>query len=232
MSASTPSPTLDPPPNTWEPPAKIEELFASTAGNKFAGMNRPTAGARNGTEADVGSAPLQLYSLATPNGQKVGVVLEELGIEYDAWTIAINGNQFNQGFVDVNPNSKIPCAVDHAPKDGGPPIRLFESAAICVYLAEKHGQFLPTDPRTKAECMNWVMWQMAGQGPMTGNFGHFMVGVQFQASPVALNFLFPGVRSRRKSGNKKLWRGPLWHGGSTALRCLGQAPCRPSLPLR
>lgn len=160
----------------WNPPSKIEDLYAKTAGNKFSGMNKPTAGAQTPTPAPRGSNPFQLYSLATPNGQKIGVVLEELGIDYDAFVINIGvGDQFTQGFVDANPNSKIPAAVDYAPADGGDPIRLFESASMCVYLAEKEGKFIPKDARTRAECMNWVMWQMAGQGPMTGNFGHFMV---------------------------------------------------------
>jgi GST-like protein len=161
---------------SWKPPPKIQELFAKTDGNKFSGMNRSTAGSRANIPADVGSAPFQLYSLATPNGQKIGIALEELGVDYDAWVVNIGtGQQFNKGFVDINPNSKIPCGVDHKPSDGGAPINLFESGAMVEYLADKHGKFLPKDPRSRAECMNWVYWQMAGQGPMTGNFGHFMV---------------------------------------------------------
>eukprot|EP00747_Dinoflagellata_sp_TGD_P074988 gnl/TRDRNA2_/TRDRNA2_158547_c0_seq1.p1 gnl/TRDRNA2_/TRDRNA2_158547_c0~~gnl/TRDRNA2_/TRDRNA2_158547_c0_seq1.p1 ORF type:complete len:285 (+),score=61.73 gnl/TRDRNA2_/TRDRNA2_158547_c0_seq1:84-938(+) len=159
----------------WEPPKKIEELYDKTAGNKWSSINRPTAGARSDEELQVGTAPFQLYSLATPNGQKVGILLEELGIEYDAWTIPLMGPQFGKGFVAASPNSKIPAAVDHKPAGGGAPLRLFESAGIMMYLAEKYGRFLPTEPRTRAECINWVFWQMAGQGPMTGNFGHFMV---------------------------------------------------------
>jgi GST-like protein len=99
---------------SWKPPPKVEELFSRTDGNKFSGMNRPTAGARTDTPAQVGSAAFQLYSLATPNGQKIGILLEELGIDYDAWVVNIGaGDQFTKGFVDVNPNSKIPCGVDH-----------------------------------------------------------------------------------------------------------------------
>jgi GST-like protein len=159
----------------WVPPKKVEELFPSGSGNVFASINAPTAGARVQKELPVGHAPFQLYSLATPNGQKVGIMLEELGIEYDAHVINIgSGDQFNSGFVSVNPNSKIPSALD---KDGpdGKPIHLFESASILLYLAEKYNKFLPTDKRHKTEVMNWLFWQMAGQGPMTGNFGHFMV---------------------------------------------------------
>jgi len=159
----------------WTPPAKIEDLYASTAGNQFAAINAPTAGPRVEQDLPVGSAPFQLYSLATPNGQKVGIILEELGIEYDAHTINIGkGEQFTSGFVDVNPNSKIPAAVDRDGPDGKP-INLFESASIVLYLAEKYHRFIPTDPRLKAEVFNWVFWQMGGQGPNTGAFGHFMV---------------------------------------------------------
>jgi len=159
----------------WTPPAKIEELYAATAGNQFASINRPTAGSRTEQALPDGGSPFQLYSLATPNGIKVGIILEELGIDYDAHFINIGkGEQFNSGFVAVNPNSKIPCALD---KDGpdGQPIFLFESAAIVMYLAEKYNRFLPTNVRLRQEVMNWVFWQMAGQGPMTGNYGHFMV---------------------------------------------------------
>jgi len=161
-------------PQAWEPPLTITTLYEKAS--SMGGMNRPTSGQRNDDELNVGTAPFQLYSLATPNGQKVGILLEELGIQYDAHVINIGRlQQFTKGFVAANPNSKIPAAFDHAPVDGGEPVRLFESGAMMVYLAEKYERFLPQDPRQKAECMNWVMWQMAGQGPMTGNFGHFMV---------------------------------------------------------
>jgi GST-like protein len=111
----------------WLPPPKIEDLFAKAGQNRFSGINKPTAGAWNDTPAEVGKAPFQLYSLATPNGQKVGILLEELGIEYDAWVVNIGlGQQFNKGFVDANPNSKIPCGVDYAPAGGGDAIRVFE----------------------------------------------------------------------------------------------------------
>lgn len=167
----------------WAPPPRIEELYASTDGNKFTGINLPTAGARSEQAAERGSAPFQVYSLATPNGQKLGIMLEELcdahvGFEYDAHVISLGGSQFTSGFVQVNPNSKIPAAVDHAPghfSDDTSPMYLFESAAIMMYLAEKFNRFIPKDPRGRAECIQWLFWQMAGQGPMTGNFGHFMV---------------------------------------------------------
>jgi len=159
----------------WAPPPKIEDIFANAAGNKFAAINSPTAGARVEKELPDGPAAIQLYSLATPNGQKVSILLEELGVEYDAYVINIGtGDQFTSGFVSVNPNSKIPAAVDKQGPDGQP-ISLFESGSIVWYFAEKFNRFLPTNPRHRTECMNWVFWQMGGQGPMGGNFGHFMV---------------------------------------------------------
>eukprot|EP00656_Telonema_subtile_P052403 TRINITY_DN7304_c0_g2_i2.p1 TRINITY_DN7304_c0_g2~~TRINITY_DN7304_c0_g2_i2.p1 ORF type:complete len:283 (-),score=64.01 TRINITY_DN7304_c0_g2_i2:118-966(-) len=157
----------------WAPPASIEELIAqgSTEGNKFSGINSPVAGARTPDPLPAGAAPFQLYSLATPNGQKVGILLEELGLEYDAHVSNIGrGDQFSAGFVALNPNSKIPCALD---KQTG--VRLFESGAIALYLADKHKRFIPSDPGLRAECINWIMWQTSGQGPMSGNFGHFFV---------------------------------------------------------
>ena len=162
-------------PDCWAPPPRIEAIYAEAS--SMGGMNCPTAGARSEGRLEIGAAPFQLYSLSTPNGQKVGILLEELGIPYDAHVIRIAQlQQFTTGFVDVNPNSKIPAAVDRCPVDGGgAPLRLFESASIMLYLAEKYGRFLPSCPRKRAECMNWVMWQTSGQGPMTGNFGHFFV---------------------------------------------------------
>ncbi|NBB46700.1 glutathione-dependent disulfide-bond oxidoreductase [Rhizobium sp. CRIBSB] len=149
-------------------------------GGQFASINRPTAGVQTEVELKVGKHPLQLYSLATPNGQKVTILLEELlaagheGAEYDAWLINIGkGDQFGSGFVGINPNSKIPALADHAPKDGGKLIRLFESASIMTYLAEKFGAFLPTDPRARAEAFNWLFWQMGSAPFVGGGFGHF-----------------------------------------------------------
>ncbi len=158
------------------------EVWTWEAGNggQFASINRPTAGAQTTKELPVGKHPLQLYSLATPNGQKVTILLEELleaghsGAEYDAWLIKIgDGDQFGSGFVGVNPNSKIPAMMDHAPKDGGEPIRLFESGSIMTYLADKFGAFLPTDARARAEALNWLFWQMGSAPFVGGGFGHF-----------------------------------------------------------
>lgn len=165
--------------SAWTPPAKVEDLYSSMQGNQFSGINRPTAGAREEKELPSGSAPLQLYSLGTPNGQKVGILLEELVelglVEYDAHTVNIGkGEQFTSGFTAVNPNGKIPALVDRDGPDGKP-INLFESASIDLYLCEKYQRFLPKDPRGRAEVMNWVFWSMGGQGPMTGQFGHFFV---------------------------------------------------------
>jgi GST-like protein len=144
-------------------------------GGRFATINRPIAGPTHEKELPVGRHPLQLYSLATPNGVKVTVMLEELlargfaGAEYDAWLIKIDGNQFGSGFVAVNPNSKIPALMDCS---GPAPIRVFESGAILVHLAEKFGAFLPTDA-TRAECLSWLFWQMGAAPYLGGGFGHF-----------------------------------------------------------
>ncbi|HIV70389.1 MAG TPA: glutathione-dependent disulfide-bond oxidoreductase [Candidatus Aquabacterium excrementipullorum] len=146
-------------------------------GGQFASINRPIAGPTHEKVLPVGKHPLQLYSLATPNGVKVTVMLEELlqaghtGAEYDAWLIRINeGEQFGSGFVEANPNSKIPALVDHS---GPEPIRVFESGAILVYLAEKFGAFLPTEPAKRAECLAWLFWQMGSAPFLGGGFGHF-----------------------------------------------------------
>ena len=146
-------------------------------GGRFASTNRPIAGATHDKELPVGQHPLQLYSLGTPNGVKVTIMLEELlalghrGAEYDAWLIKISdGDQFGSGFVGVNPNSKIPALLDR----GGPaPVRVFESGAILVYLAEKFGALLPTEPAARAECMSWLFWQMGSAPYLGGGFGHF-----------------------------------------------------------
>jgi GST-like protein len=144
---------------------------------RFASINRPIAGPTHDKELPVGRHPLQLYSLATPNGVKVTVMLEELlalghvGAEYDAWLIRImDGDQFGSGFVAVNPNSKIPALLD---RSGPKPIRVFESGAILLYLAEKFGAFLPSDPATRAECLSWLFWQMGSAPFLGGGFGHF-----------------------------------------------------------
>jgi GST-like protein len=145
-------------------------------GGKFASVNRPTAGAQHDKELPVGRHPFQLYSLATPNGQKVTIMFEELlaaghsGAEYDAWLIRIDGNQFGSGFVEVNPNSKIPALMD---RSGAKPIRVFESCAILLHLAEKFGAFIPGDPAGRAECLSWLFWQMGSAPYLGGGFGHF-----------------------------------------------------------
>jgi GST-like protein len=157
------------PPKIW--------TWKQGSGGRFATINRPVAGATHEKELPVGRHPLQLYSLATPNGVKVTVLLEELlalgheGAEYDAWLIRINeGDQFSSGFVAINPNSKIPALVDHS---GPTPIRVFESGAILLYLAEKFGAFLPTDHATRTECLSWLFWQMGSAPYLGGGFGHF-----------------------------------------------------------
>jgi GSH-dependent disulfide-bond oxidoreductase len=146
-------------------------------GGQFAKINRPIAGPTHEKELPVGRHPLQLYSLATPNGQKVTILLEELlalghgGAEYDAWLIRINeGDQFGSGFVAVNPNSKIPALLD---RSGPKPIRVFESGAILLYLAERFGAFLPTQLGARAECLSWLFWQMGSTPYLGGGFGHF-----------------------------------------------------------
>ena len=146
-------------------------------GGRFANINRPIAGPTHDKELPVGRHPLQLYSLATPNGQKVTIMLEELlalghaGAEYAAWLIKIGeGDQFGSGFVGVNPNSKIPALLD---RSGPKPIRVFESGAILVHLAEKFGAFLTTEPRARAECFSWLFWQMGSAPYVGGGFGHF-----------------------------------------------------------
>ena len=146
-------------------------------GGRFANINRPTAGPTHDKDLPVGRHPLQLYSLATPNGVKVTVLLEELlalghhGAEYDAWLIKINqGEQFGSGFVAANPNSKIPALVDHS---GPVPIRVFESGAILLYLAEKFGALLPVEAAQRAECLSWLFWQMGSAPYLGGGFGHF-----------------------------------------------------------
>jgi GSH-dependent disulfide-bond oxidoreductase len=157
-------------------PSKVWK-WEAPSGGRFASINRPIAGATHDKELPVGEHALQLYSLATPNGVKVTVMLEELlalgetGAEYDAWLIKIqDGDQFGSGFVSVNPNSKIPALLDR----GTPPgTRVFESGAILVYLAEKFGAFLPTDPSARAETMSWLFWQMGSAPYLGGGFGHF-----------------------------------------------------------
>lgn len=157
------------PPKIW--------TWDQASGGKFANINRPIAGATHDKDRPVGEHPFQLYSLATPNGVKVTVMLEELleaghsGAEYDAWLINIQeGDQFSSGFVEVNPNSKIPALMDHSVS---PPQRVFESGSILLYLAEKFGAFLPTEPAARTEAISWLMWQMGSAPYLGGGFGHF-----------------------------------------------------------
>jgi len=157
------------PPKVW--------TWTKESGGRFANINRPIAGATQEKELPVGRHPFQLYSVATPNGVKVTVMFEELlakghtGAEYDAWIIPINvGEQFGSGFVAVNPNSKIPALLDRSTPQ---PTRVFESGAILMYLAEKFGEFLPTDLSKRAECLSWLFWQMGATPYLGGGFGHF-----------------------------------------------------------
>ncbi|WP_106477547.1 glutathione-dependent disulfide-bond oxidoreductase [Phytohalomonas tamaricis] len=161
--------------NTYTPPAVWS--WNKENGGKFASTNRPIAGPTHDKELPVGKHPFQLYSLATPNGVKATVMLEELlalghqEAEYDAWLIKIgDGDQFGSGFVEVNPNSKIPALMDHSTQ---PPTRVFESGSILLYLAEKFGAFLPTDPATRTEALSWLFWQMGSAPYLGGGFGHF-----------------------------------------------------------
>ncbi len=157
------------PPKVW--------TWDAPSGGKFANINRPIAGALEEKALPQGDHPLQLYSLATPNGVKITVMLEELlalghtEAEYDAFLIKINdGEQFGSGFVDINPNSKIPALLD---RSSNPPTRIFETGAILIYLAEKFGEFYPQDPSERAECLSWLMWQMGSTPYLGGGFGHF-----------------------------------------------------------
>ncbi len=168
--AALPADYVVPPVWTWDQPS----------GGQFASINRPVAGPTHDRELPVGSHPLQLYSLGTPNGQKVTIMLEELlaaghdGAEYDAWYIDIGeGDQFGSGFVEINPNSKIPALLDRS--DPAKPQRVFESGSILLYLAEKFGAFLPKDPAARTEALNWLFWQMGSAPFVGGGFGHFFV---------------------------------------------------------
>jgi GST-like protein len=164
------------PPRVWS--------WDAPSGGQFANINRPTSGATHEKDLPVGRHPLQLYSMGTPNGVKVTIMLEELlaaghpGAEYDAWMIRIgDGDQFSSGFVRVNPNSKIPAMMDHSTD---PPTRLFESGSILVYLAEKFGAFLPAEHHARAETFNWLMWQMGSAPFVGGGFGHFFAYAPFK----------------------------------------------------
>jgi GSH-dependent disulfide-bond oxidoreductase len=179
MSESDPAQNQPPgyvPPKVW--------TWDKENGGQFANINRPISGATHEKELPVGKHPLQLYSLGTPNGVKVTIMLEELlalghsGAEYDAWLINIGtGDQFGSDYVKINPNSKIPCMMDHS---NDPPVRLFESGSILFYLAEKFGEFLPASGAARAETMNWLMWQMASAPYVGGGLGHFYAYAPFK----------------------------------------------------
>ena len=166
-----PATTVYVPPKVWK--------WEQPSGGSFASINRPIAGPTHDKALPVGQHPFQLYSLGTPNGQKVTILLEELlaaghkGAEYDAWLIKINeGEQFGSGFVEVNPNSKIPALMD---RSGATPVRVFESGAILLHLAEKFGAFVPRDPAQRAQCLSWLFWQVGSAPYVGGGFGHFYV---------------------------------------------------------
>ncbi|MEM9099352.1 MAG: glutathione-dependent disulfide-bond oxidoreductase [Pseudomonadota bacterium] len=161
------------PPKVW--------TWDQDSGGKFASTNRPIAGPTHDAPLPRGEHPLQLYSLATPNGVKVTILLEELleaghAADYDAWLIKIDGPQFGSGFVEANPNSKIPAMIDHS---SGEPVRVFESASIMLHLAEKFGAFLPSDPKGRVETLNWLFWQMGSAPFLGGGFGHFYAYAPF-----------------------------------------------------
>lgn len=169
-------------PAGYEPP-KVW-TWDKESGGRFAAINRPISGATHDKELPVGKHPIQLWSLGTPNGVKVTILLEELlalghaGAEYDAWLINIgNGDQFGSGFVAINPNSKIPAMADHSLD---PPLRLFESGSMLIYLADKFGEFIPKDIRGRTETINWVMWQMGSAPFLGGGFGHFYAYAPFK----------------------------------------------------
>ena len=164
------------PPKVW--------TWDQANGGQFANINRPVSGATHEKSLPIGKHPMQLYSLGTPNGIKVTIMLEELlalghsGAEYDAWLVRIrDGHQFGSGFVEVNPNSKIPALMD---RSGPEPVRVFESGAILMYLAEKFGAFMPTDAAQRAECLSWLFWQMGSAPYLGGGFGHFYAYAPFK----------------------------------------------------
>ena len=169
-------PTPYTPPKVW--------TWDQANGGQFANINRPVSGATHEKVLPIGKHPMQLYSLGTPNGIKVTIMLEELlalghsGAEYDAWLVRIrDGHQFGSGFVEVNPNSKIPALMD---RSGTQPVRVFESGAILMYLAEKFGAFMPTDAAQRAECLSWLFWQMGSAPYLGGGFGHFYAYAPFK----------------------------------------------------
>lgn len=191
------------PPKVW--------TWDKANGGRFANINRPISGATHDKDLPVGKHPFQLYSLATPNGQKVTILFEELletghgGAEYDAWLVNIGeGDQFSSGFVAINPNSKIPALLD---RSGAKPVRVFESGAILLHLAEKFGAFIPADPAARAECLSWLFWQMGSAPFIGGGFGHF-----YAYAPVKIEYAI----DRYSMETKRLF--------DVADRRLGEAP--------
>ena len=233
------------PPKVW--------TWNKPSGGRFANINRPIAGPTHDKELPVGRHPLQLYSLATPNGQKVTIMLEELlalgisGAEYDAWLIKIgDGDQFGSGFVAANPNSKIPALMD---RSGAKPIRVFEFGAILTYLAEKFGAFLPTEPAQRAECLSWLFWQMGSAPYLGGGFGHFYayaptkmeypidrfaMEVKRQMDVLDRRLAEKRIRRRRQLHHRRHRHLPLvWRPRQRlALQRLGHVPERPGLQER
>ena len=191
------------PPKVW--------TWDQASGGRFASINRPVAGATHDKDLPRGKHPLQLYSLGTPNGVKVTIMLEELlalghaGAEYDAWLIRIiEGEQFSSGFVDANPNSKIPALLDCS---GAKPVRVFESGAILMYLAEKFGAFLPTEPAQRAECLSWLFWQMGSAPFLGGGFGHFYAYAPIKIE-YAINRFAMEVKRQMDVLNRRLAESP------------------------
>ena len=214
---------------TYTPPAVWQ--WNKENGGRFASINRPIAGATHEAELPVGKHPLQLYSLGTPNGQKVTVMLEELlaaghsGAEYDAWLIEIGkGQQFGSGFVAANPNSKIPALVD---RSGPKPRRVFESGSILLYLAEKFGAFLPKDLDKRTEALNWLFWQMGSAPYLGGGFGHFYAYAPFKSEYAIDRFAMETKRQmdvldKHLAGNEFFavtnTRSPTWRSGRGTAR--------------
>ena len=191
------------PPKVW--------TWDQASGGRFASINRPVAGATHDKDLPRGKHPLQLYSLGTPNGVKVTIMLEELlalghaGAEYDAWLIRIiEGEQFSSGFVDANPNSKIPALLDCS---GPEPVRVFESGAILMYLAEKFAAFLPTEPAQRAECLSWLFWQMGSAPFLGGGFGHFYAYAPIKIE-YAINRFAMEVKRQMDVLNRRLAESP------------------------
>lgn len=218
--------------DTYTPPAVW--TWDKANGGQFANINRPIAGATHDKDLPVGQHPLQLYSLATPNGQKVTILLEELlaagfsAAEYDAWLIRISdGDQFSSGFVAVNPNSKIPALMDHSVS---PPQRVFESGAILLYLAEKTGHFWPQDMAERYDMMQWLMWQMAGVGPMFGQAIHYWIYAPPEHQAYGRSRYFTEVQRLAEVMETRLAQAPYLAGARFSLADIAVYPWTRRLP--